>query len=129
MACDLELVSLATVAWVVLLVFAWSMILSKSLALDVFFYVRPGICMLPFLSYIMFSRFLSFSKSRHLPPYISKYVMVIVCFFANSNNSWTSCDWRPSMVYVFPEPVCPYAKHVTMPCLVRMGRRGLSELV
>ena len=43
MACDLEEVSLATVAWVVLLVLACSIIESRSLALSVFLSVRPGI--------------------------------------------------------------------------------------
>ena len=67
-ACDLDDVSLATVACVVLLWLATLIICSKCLLFYADFYVNPCIWILFDLSYKIFKEALSLRRSRHLPP-------------------------------------------------------------
>lgn len=68
MAWDLEEVSFATVEWVVLLLFAVSIIDKSSFADVAVFYVKPGIWIIPDLSSRMFKTHFSFNKSKQRPP-------------------------------------------------------------
>lgn len=68
MAWDLEEVSLATVAWVVLAELAELIMLSNSFASPATFYVNPWIWIVLDLSYRMSNACLLFSKSKHLDP-------------------------------------------------------------
>ena len=98
-AWERELVSLAAVAWVVLLALASSMIPNNSFAFSAFFSVNPGICMFPFLSSRILSTVFSLRRSRHLPPYISKMLTMTVKFFlVSSNSSCTMSSCSPFIV-------------------------------
>ena len=95
----------------------------------------PLIMICPLLSSCALSAAWLFNRSYSLP-YISKYDIVNPnsrpvssrIISAPANRSLTAWPCTPSIVYVLPEPVCPYAKHVTTPPSNRKSICGWMEL-